>query len=291
MTKPNLQTKQQQVKKLAELGAYLRQFRYEQSITLEEVAAKTKIQARLLNAIEEGRVDQLPEPVYVQGFIRLYADALGLDGTQFANSFPTELSLSTAKRYSWRELPAAQLRPIHLYVLYLVLIVGAVSGLSYLVKRPSSELAGNNAALLQSDLPSFYRAEFPSNPSANKNAVPIPGEIPGTSATNQKPSSVQVGVTLTAQSWLRVVVDGKTEYEGILDQGTQRTWSADKQLVLRAGNAGAVLVALNNGQAKQLGAPGVVEEVTFSSTSKSANVPSDLLKPSSHTIPRNAGTF
>jgi transcriptional regulator with XRE-family HTH domain len=290
MTKPNLQIKQQQVKKLAELGAYLRQFRYEQSMTLEEVAAKTKIQTRLLNAIEEGRFEQLPEPVYVQGFIRLYADALGLDGAQFATAFPTELSLHTAKRHSWRELPAAQLRPIHLYVLYLVLIVSAVSGLSYLVKRPSSELAGNNAALLQSDgFQSFYRAEFPSSPSTNKSAIPIPGEIPGASVTNQK--SVQVGVTLTAQSWLRVVVDGKTEYEGILDQGTQRSWSADKQLVLRAGNAGAVLVALNNGQAKQLGAPGVVEEITFSSTSKSANVPRDLLKPAHSSLSNNASTF
>lgn len=272
MTKPTLQIQQQQVKKLAELGSYLRQFRHEQAVTLEEVAAKTKIQARLLNAIEEGRFDELPESVYVQGFIRRYADALGLDGAQFANAFPTEPLVHMGKRSSWRELPAAQLRPIHLYVLYLLLIVGAVSGLSYLVNRPSSQFAGSSDALLQSDIQtSNYRAEFPPRPSANKN-----------SASSSSPNapvdkSVRVGVTLTAQSWLRVVADGKTEYEGILDEGTQRTWAADKQLILRAGNAGAVLVAVNNGKAKQLGEPGVVEEVTFSSPSKSARASNLLL--------------
>jgi cytoskeletal protein RodZ len=45
---------QEQVEKLEELGSRLRQFRTEQSIPLEEVAAQTRIQARLLNAIEEG---------------------------------------------------------------------------------------------------------------------------------------------------------------------------------------------------------------------------------------------
>jgi cytoskeletal protein RodZ len=270
MTKQTLQIKQQQVKKLAELGTYLRQFRNEQAVTLEEVAAKTKIQARLLNAIEEGRFDELPESVYVQGFIRRYADALGLDGAQFATAFPTEPLIHAGRRSSWRELPAAQLRPIHLYVLYLLLIVGAVSGLSYLVNRPSSQFAASSDALLQSDIQtSNYRAEFPPRPSVNKNSA-SPSSTPAD-------GSVRVGVTLTAQSWLRVVADGKTEYEGILDEGTQRTWAADKQLVLRAGNAGAVLVVVNDGKAKQLGAPGVVEEVTFNSPSKSAQASNLLL--------------
>jgi cytoskeletal protein RodZ len=72
-------------------------------------------------------------------------------------------------------------------------------------------------------------------------------------------------VKLTDQSWVRVVADGKTEFEGMLPEGTQRIWAADKEVTVRAGNAGGVLVSLNEGQAKPMGEPGTVEEVTFGS--------------------------
>jgi cytoskeletal protein RodZ len=72
-----------------------------------------------------------------------------------------------------------------------------------------------------------------------------------------------VGVKLEDDCWLRVVVDGKTEFEGVLPQGTHRTWQANRELTVRAGNAGGVYVAVNNANAKQLGQPGKVGEVTY----------------------------
>jgi hypothetical protein len=42
-----------------------------------------------------------------------------------------------------------------------------------------------------------------------------------------------------------------------------RTWQANRELTVRAGNAGGVYVAVNNANAKQLGQPGKVEEVTY----------------------------
>jgi hypothetical protein len=39
----------------------------------------------------------------------------------------------------WRHLPASQLRPIHLYLVYVFLVIGAVSGLSLLVRRSALE--------------------------------------------------------------------------------------------------------------------------------------------------------
>jgi hypothetical protein len=79
---------------------------------------------------------------------------------------------------------------------------------------------------------------------------------------------------MTSQSWVRVVVDGKIEFEGVLSEGTAREWEASKQLILRAGNAGGVMVSLNNGVAKRLGEPGAVEEVTFGSNTSTARLPS-----------------
>lgn len=61
-----------------------------------------------------------------------------------------------------------------------------------------------------------------------------------------------------------MIVDGKTDFEGILTKGHQQTWKVNQRLTLRAGNAGAVLMSINGEQAKFLGKPGDVKEVTFS---------------------------
>jgi hypothetical protein len=72
---------------------------------------------------------------------------------------------------------------------------------------------------------------------------------------------------------VRIKADGKTEFEGILTEGTQRTWTADSQITIRAGNAGAVMVAYNEGQSTRLGAPGAVEEVKFPTDQQAASLP------------------
>lgn len=111
--------------------------------------------------------------------------------------------------------------------------------------------------------------------------MPTPGSKLPQSTAPAPQKSVRVGLTMTSQSWVRVVVDGKTEFEGVLAEGTQRDWEANKQLVLRAGNAGGVMVSFNNGAAKRLGEPGSVEEVTFGSNAQTNAL---LASPGSETL-------
>lgn len=254
MKENKLHFQQEQIEKLKELGSRLRQFRTEQSLPIEEVAARTRIQARLLNAIEEGRLDQLPEPVYIKGFIKRFADALGLNGAEFASAFPIGSAIQFIKP-TWRHLPAAQLRPIHLYLLYICLVIGAVSSLSLLVNRSAQQAQ-------QLPIPSNSQ---PTKPQQNTDTEPL--KLAKVTQSIEEGKSVQVGITLKAQSWIRVVADGKTEFEGVLPEGTQRTWVANQKLIVRAGNAGGVLVEFNNETVKQLGAPGEVQEVTFAANS------------------------
>src|SRR4028118_2338625 len=109
MKENKLHIQQEHVENVEVRGSRLRQFRTEQSIPLEEVAARTRIQARLLNAIEEGKLDQLPEPVYIKGFIKRFAEALGLNGAEFASDFPTGSAIHFI-RPSWRHLPRSEER-------------------------------------------------------------------------------------------------------------------------------------------------------------------------------------
>ncbi|HEY9853257.1 MAG TPA: RodZ domain-containing protein [Leptolyngbyaceae cyanobacterium] len=258
----------QRAEKLTEMGGYLRYLRQEQSLSLDEVAAKTKVQARLLNAIEEANLEQLPEPIYIKGFIKKYADVLGLNGAEFASSFPTGQSFQLL-RPTWYTFRAPQLRPIHLYFVYVLLIIFAVSGLSHMVNSSGIQMGTANNAPKPTTTPEPSKvAKTNPPPNSNSNSLALVTSAVATNmpSTNQP---VRVGVTLKAESWIRVMVDGKKEFEGVLPEGTQRTWIAQQELVVKAGNAGGVVVAVNEGEAKQLGAPGQVEEVTFKVNPKS----------------------
>ncbi|MGB3310102.1 MAG: RodZ domain-containing protein [Nodosilinea sp.] len=236
---------------LVELGTLLRAARQQQEKTLESVAEITLIRPSLIAAIEQGDLDGLPEPVYIRGLIRRYGDALQLDGETLASQFFTPPRI---QRRSWKETPAAQLRPLHLYSAYFMLLVVAISGLSYLLRQTAPEVTVLPPLNPLSGEP---ETESKSGSSAeNISAPPTPQP-----AESQSP--IQVKMTLTAQSWLRITSDGQTEFEGILQPGDSRMWTADQALTIRAGNAGAVMVSYNDRQAEALGQPGVVREITY----------------------------
>ncbi len=70
------------------VGATLREARKRQGIELGEIERATKIRGRFLVAIEAEDWDVLPGDAYARGFVRAYADQLGLDGARLAAEAP-----------------------------------------------------------------------------------------------------------------------------------------------------------------------------------------------------------
>jgi hypothetical protein len=70
-----------------EIGNSLREARVRQQLELSEVELATKIRARYLRALEEENFETLPAQTYVKGFLRTYADYLGLDGQLYVDEF------------------------------------------------------------------------------------------------------------------------------------------------------------------------------------------------------------
>jgi hypothetical protein len=69
------------------LGSELREARVQRGLTLEQVAYETRIRTRYLEALEDERFDDLPGEAYAKGFLRTYADFIGLDGAQMLARF------------------------------------------------------------------------------------------------------------------------------------------------------------------------------------------------------------
>jgi cytoskeleton protein RodZ len=72
-----------------EIGSSLREARIRQGYDLPEAEVGTKIRSKYLDALEEERFDVLPAPTYVKGFLRSYADFLGLDGQLYVDEYNT----------------------------------------------------------------------------------------------------------------------------------------------------------------------------------------------------------
>jgi cytoskeleton protein RodZ len=70
-----------------EIGNSLREARLRQGLDLAEIEQATKIRSRYLRALEEEQFEVLPAQTYVKGFLKAYADQLGLDGDLYVEEF------------------------------------------------------------------------------------------------------------------------------------------------------------------------------------------------------------
>jgi cytoskeleton protein RodZ len=70
-----------------EIGRSLREARLARGLALEALEGRTKIRARYLAALEEERFGELPGDAYTRGFLRTYADELGLDGQELVGLY------------------------------------------------------------------------------------------------------------------------------------------------------------------------------------------------------------
>lgn len=61
------------------LGDHLREARESRGLELSDIAGLTQVRREYLEALEEGRYQDLPEDVYTKNFVRLYAQAVGFD--------------------------------------------------------------------------------------------------------------------------------------------------------------------------------------------------------------------
>lgn len=272
---------------LEALGSLLRQTREARGLTLTEVANDTFIRSQYLQALEQADLSRLPEPVYTQGFLKRYADYLGLDGeTLSRRAFPL---LSTQTRHASAPLAQANdpstfaLRPLHLWAAYVVLIIVAVGGLSALLEGTGNPFSrwvvglqnisreGSNPSPARNTPDSLSPAQsvltprqlFPTLDQWTRIQGVFPEVLEAYSGRiGQKPVRLDIRV-VERPSWLRVIADGQTVFEATLQPGAELNWEAEQSIVLRTGNAGGVLVTFNNRDLGVMGQFGEVKEQIF----------------------------
>lgn len=70
-----------------EIGRSLREARTRRGLDLAQIERDTHIRGKYIVALEDEEFDRLPGPAYAKGFLRTYADYLGLDSQQFIDEY------------------------------------------------------------------------------------------------------------------------------------------------------------------------------------------------------------
>ncbi len=198
-----------------EIGYSLREARLRQQLDFGELEQQTKIRSKYLQALEDEHFDVLPAPTYVKGFLRNYADALGLEGQlyvdEYNSRFVTGEEETPLRPRDYQRRPRPHSYGPRFQTRAVVLVLGAIAGVVVLV---------------------IVAAKFGSNDNPK-----VPGlNTTGTNAARQRHRAAQrpmARLVLTAtngDSWVLVRAGGAQRFQGTITQGHQLAFTRKPNL-------------------------------------------------------------
>lgn len=139
----------------------LRRTRVASNLSIEDVAAILRIRAEFIRAMEEDRFDDLPGPAYISGFLRTYANHLGLDGDQLVAWFKDDSQSTFAPREMELPVPISEIRRPTFPIITVSLVVAIGIAAAWYVYQesrsididPVPEVPGPVAEGISTDLP------------------------------------------------------------------------------------------------------------------------------------------
>ncbi len=255
---------------MASLGQELKRERELRSISLQDIAAQTKIGVRHLQALEEDRLDLLPGKFLTKAILRSYAKALGIDEDRIMNKFheevlaqeqagrPGERSRASVPREPAKPAkPAAQAREPRIRIglisiLIVVIVIAVLAGLYFFVIAPKG------ASKPESKPPAAVETSK-TEPEAKTPAAEFP-QLPPVVAANEpsQTGKMRLEFEFTAPTWMHVAADGALVFEGTQPTGTRATVEAATEVVLQTGNAAGFRLRINGRPVRPLGKSGQV---------------------------------
>ncbi|MCW5821279.1 MAG: helix-turn-helix domain-containing protein [Cyanobacteria bacterium TGS_CYA1] len=280
---------------IEQIGQKLRNARESKGFSLGQIYDRTKIPTNHLESIENGRFDDLPEQVYVVGFIKRYADCVGLNGQNLVDEYRKQVEalneennkkgifgIKTNKSNVAQAVPVAQ---AHIHkstrvappapnfanmvfypAILIILLSGLISYLFYYQQQQFAMQQDPSVNALRESASKFNTVSSANQAqSQNQATTTTPAALPGK-------GDAQVTLTASQHVWVEVksVGTGESLMTGYLESGDRREFTDPQGLKVRAGN-GASLNVVNNGKNETFGASGQVVDRVFMSSNPQAS--------------------
>jgi cytoskeletal protein RodZ len=221
-------------------GDRLRDARESRGLSLAEVAARTRVPQRHLEALETGDYGALPSPTYAMGFAKAYARAVGVDEVVVAQDVRRDLDRLGPRRpeyvpYETADPARVPSRGVAVLGVGVALAILILVGLWYgtnLFQPGTDSAATNDTVVAQAIAP-----------------TPTPA------ATPAAPTGGQVVLTASDEVWLRVYdADNKTLYLGTMKPGERFEVPAGaNNPMINVGRPDKLAVTLNGSAIPALG--------------------------------------
>lgn len=277
--------------------------RESKSITLQQIAGKTRIDLKFLQAIEDANFDVLPE-IYIRAFIKEYSQTLDLNPKETLQKFdnarsgkqeekppeevhtedhqqkepeeaitPSAETIQTTqspKALNSEETPAAQPDIPEVKTINAIktnYIIGGLISVIALLIIYFSFFNGSSSEIIQvtsdQDVVSTNNGRFELG---KQTATQDQAEIQ-TPVNTLLPStdSLRLSVLTTDRVWLKVSTDGKVFQQGIVEANLKMNFAATKNFSVSIGNAGRVKVYFNNKPVENVGKPGKIRNLFITS--------------------------
>jgi len=283
---------------LEDLGEQLRRAREARGLSIDEAERATRIRARYLTALEKGDLDVLPTHIQVRGFLRNYSGFVGLDPEQTIGRLDTT-RYGPRKRF-WSALfrrgrqlsvhpdipairPPSSFPPSHSSIqgqvstsrrmrrfltldvfIVLTMLVGVIAFFMWGGSKVSEAV--------------FARSEVTVTPEVlgPTATATLLGRITFT-PTNPPPlvsfSDVQLSLVVEQRSFVRIIVDGVLDFDGILAPGDRRDYFGAQLAEVTTANGAGVRVFFNQRDEGLMGGFGEVVTWIFTPNAKSAPTP------------------
>jgi len=220
-------------------GHYLQSIRLEKGISLDEVSKETRIRLENLLLIEKEDHENLPAQIFVKGFLRSYANAIGADDkeavgryerrhTTYEKVINSEAALIHLRESVWPNLKFV------IAIIFCLIVLGVYSA---------------------SDINSHFLAdEKTSHPGIKTRAGGTDQGVGSNHAnatvisthTQDQEEKLLLKITAVTDTWMKVIVDGQSPEKFSLSTGDRLEFEALSGFNLLIGDANGVILLLNN---------------------------------------------
>jgi cytoskeletal protein RodZ len=280
------------------IGEVLERRRLERGLSLEEVEEATRIRTRYLEGLEREDYSFLPDEVYVRGFLKTYADYLGLDGAGLARELKERRASRRERQAGGHERPRTRSeleRPILqpggvagtrrrgvsgatvATIVVVLILLTVVLGMLYRVGRGPTVASEGPPADAPAREAVASREPDGDRGGGREASGRASGTTQGGTSGVVSPSSSQ-GTTVVAEpqvlratvrvnedgpSWISVSTDGEIAYAQVAPVGFRQTFTAREVFGITTYNAAGVELEINGQRVGTLGQYGEFVEREF----------------------------
>lgn len=259
------------------IGQRLKSAREAKGLTLEDAARTTKVQRKILVAIEQDRVEEHLDPIYAKIFLKKYVTFLGLEAQAFLGEYlatqgplperPLKVQTELTKQEASSGLPSF-LVPLGVvgfgligvaFCAYLAVdLYGTLQGHSMTLQGRSMTLQGHpmtkdrpaRSALSKSAARTVVKKT--ASPAVRSSAGPKTVSSPSPLLVPRS-QMLKLSIRPKADVWMQVKSDGVVIFQNVLNKGAEESWTAKEELELWTGNAAASELFLNGKPLESLG--------------------------------------